>query len=71
MYPLLIQKFQSSSLNTRSGFPLLRSFNFTVLLLAVEGLPGISLCALSGIIVGAIVAAIVFCSIQQYLLIDE
>src|ERR1043166_8797537 len=63
MYPLLIQNFQSSSLNTRRGCPLLLSFNLTALLFAVDGLPGISLCAFSGIIVGAIVAAIVFCSI--------
>ena len=36
---------------------------FILLLFAVEGLPGMSLCALVGAIVGAIVAAIVCCSI--------
>jgi hypothetical protein len=72
MYPLFLQKIQSSSLNTRSGFPLLRSFSLTALLFAVDGLPGIFLCAFSGAIVGAIVAAIVLFSIKaKFLLIDE
>src|SRR6476620_7537712 len=66
IYPLFLQKFQSSSLNTRSGFPLLLSFSLTALLFAVDGLPGISLCAFSGIIVGAIVAIVLF-SIKQIL----
>src|ERR1051326_808673 len=63
MYPLVIQNFQSSSLRTRNGLPLLRSFNFVALLLAVDGLPGMSLCAFSGTIVPAIVVAIVSCCI--------
>ena len=54
-------------LSTRNDLPLLRSFNFVALLFAVEGFPGMSVCALLGIIVVAIVramvAAIVCCSI--------
>src|SRR5215470_12035413 len=55
MYPLYVQNFQSSSERITSGFPLLRSFNFILLLFAVEGLPGMSLWALVTPIVGAIV----------------
>src|SRR5206468_8727957 len=60
-YPLWIQNCQSSSFNIRSGSPLLRSFNLTLLLFAVEGFPGMSLCALA--MVGAIVGVIVAVSI--------
>src|SRR4051812_14124898 len=49
-YPFVSQNCQSSSLSIFSGFPLLRSFSFTLLLLAVEGLPGMSLCALLTIV---------------------
>src|SRR6185312_1616222 len=59
-YPLYFQNFQSSSDKTLSGSPLLRSLNLILLLFAVDGLPGISLCAF--IVPGDIVAAIVCCS---------
>src|SRR6476620_4476569 len=54
IYPLVIQNCQSSSLNKFRGLPLLRSLSFTLLLLAVDGLPGISLCAFVVLIAGAI-----------------
>ena len=58
---MVIQNCQSSSDKTRNGLPLLRSLSFYWLLLAVDGLPGISLWAL------AIVGAIVMFCIQQVL----
>ena len=58
IYPLCFQKVQSSSLNTRSGLPFVRSFKLVALLFAVEGFPGMSLCALLGTIVGTILGTI-------------
>jgi hypothetical protein len=59
-YPFSIQNFQSSSLNTRNGSPLLRSFSLVTLDLAVDGLPGISLWALAGVIVIVMAAMVSF-----------
>ena len=58
--------FTLTSGDTAANLPgLLNSsaFNLLALLLAVEGLPGMSLWALFGAIVGVMVGVIVFCSI--------
>jgi hypothetical protein len=61
MYPFVTQNFQSASVRTLSGFPLLRSLSRTLLVFAVEGFPGISSWPVAGAIVGAIVGTIDFC----------
>src|SRR4051794_12104877 len=62
IYPFSIQNFQSSSDRIVRGLLLLRSLSFTLLVFDVEGLPGISLWAFLGAIVGVIV-----CCIRQVL----